>query len=193
MDWRKEDDRTNTRKIILTRSEPLMNLKRLRELSGFNAVQNALFTRDYGASFSSSRKMVHPPTSARSKITIVSPKRRVRIPQPPSLPIYNYPRTNADGESAYSTDNEKVLKVRVPGDGCNSVDSEVDNTESDLSFTNSESILGVDSFNKSKYELEGNFDKESEGSHAKDIEDEYYDVDDDDTDLENDTCEGVIF
>lgn len=187
MNRRKNDDRTNARKIILTRSEPLVNLKKLRELSGFNAVQNALYKKDNGMSFSSSQKMVHPPTSVRSKLTIVSPKRRVRIPQPAPLPMYNFPRSNADGESAYSTDDEKVLKIRVPGDGCNS-DSELDNTESDLSFLESESMIGVDSFNAAQFELE---DNKTEGICGKETEDEYCSVDiDDETDFENDLWEG---
>ena len=189
MDRRKGDDRGNAREIILTRSEPLVNLKKLREISGFNLAQNSLYKRDNGMSFSSSQKMVHPPTTARSKLTIVSPKRRVRIPQPAPLPMYNFPRSNADGESAYSTDDEKVLKIRVPGDGCNS-DSELDNTESDLSFLRSDSTIGVDSFNAVGFEFEAN---KGEGILEKENEVEYYSVDIDETDFENDLWDGEEF
>ena len=171
---RRREDLSNSRKILLTRSEPLVNLKKLREFSGFNAVQNALYKRDQESSFSSPRKLVHPPTSTRSKITVVSPKRRVRIPQPPPIHLNKFPWSNADGESAYSTDDEKGLKVRVPGDGCTS-DSEVDNTESDSSILENESIVDVCRVKKIECRVDRDIQKNEEVNiDCTEFDDEIY-------------------
>jgi len=130
---------SHARKIILTRSEPLVNLKKLREISGFNALQTALYQRN--RDFQIPPRNVHPPTSPRTKMTIVSPKRRIRIPQ---KTVHALPRSNADGESAYSTDEEKALnalKLRLPGDGCNSDSEPETEDDSDLSTVDGFEIL----------------------------------------------------
>eukprot|EP00111_Clytia_hemisphaerica_P007288 TCONS_00021186-protein len=140
----------DTRKIILTRSEPLVNLKKLRELSGFKAYNTTLYNQNrYHSHFGASQqRVVHPPSSTRNKLTIVSPKRRVRIPAKPQVPLKDVLRlrTRADGESNCSTDEERI---RIPGDGCYSETDSSDN-EDDLESDTSTFVNDVDSIVQDK-------------------------------------------
>ena len=110
------------RKIQLTRSEPSVHIKMLKEHE-----KNSYTTKFCSGSRGGMTNQPRPPNSVRPKMTVVSPIRRVRIPTQ-SYNDLKFRNDVPDGESSNcSNEDEKIsLKIRLPADGCNSDESESD-------------------------------------------------------------------
>lgn len=124
------------RRIKLTRSEPLVYLKKPNALTTARYTQQVPLVKKRHTQppvkKDVDRKSKNPSQSVRPKVTVVSPKRKVRLSTTSSG---DFSRSTADGESSpCSLDEERIfntLKFRYPGDGCNS-DSDSDTSDGDF-------------------------------------------------------------
>lgn len=131
---------SDIRRIKLTRSEPLVFPRESNAIiaaSVKRVPQSALLKKKNDLQARTKREDKNPTSSSRQsvrpKITVVSPKRKIRLPTTSSSEFSR--RSNADGASSpYFIDEEKGLsafKFRYPGDGCNSESNFSDDNSTD--------------------------------------------------------------
>lgn len=161
------------RKIQLTRSEPLNNIKTIHpiRINNSRGQERNSFTTRY---ISNERNAVpHPPKSVRPKLTVVSPNRKIRLPVES---LNDLRRGSGDGESSQHSEDEQGLEkslMRVPGDGCFTYSTEESDNESAINFhdangnclnefdPNNDDIFGEEIFEDEFMENETDLSEES--------------------------------